>query len=132
MGLGQGGGHLVVLPQYAAINILQATTFKLEFRSGFGTTPSGALSLDTVNVVLNHPNKLSDEDWAGWVVPSVRHGALRGKLSRLHIPCAMPLLANRCLLPLVKAPDALPLWHCILFHNSSTSILVLTGCSRTW
>jgi LmbE family N-acetylglucosaminyl deacetylase len=64
----EGGGHMVVLPQYYATSQESDVGWGMAFRLGPALEPQSPLTLDTLDAFLTTPNLLQPQDWQGWVV----------------------------------------------------------------
>jgi LmbE family N-acetylglucosaminyl deacetylase len=64
----QGGGQMVVLPQYYATVNGSDIGRGMVFRLGPALEPQTPLTLDTLGGFLTRPNLLQAQDWQGWVV----------------------------------------------------------------
>lgn len=60
------GGHLIVLPQFASMDVLDSASKEIRFVVGSPVDTGENLFADSRSTLLFSPNALRDEDWQGW------------------------------------------------------------------
>jgi hypothetical protein len=82
----EGGGQMIVLPQYNATAQESDIGWGMAFRLGPALEPQSPLTLDTLYGFLTRPNLLQPQDWQGWVVARAMGSVEVGNAQPAEIP----------------------------------------------